>query len=263
MNLHEFFLDTPLYKRITLKNYVNEDECIKQLTWHHFWWTFDWYNPILNNDTTYEIKSSPNFTNKLIDLERIWKKEIVSWTIKLECKRSHQVFYFIVEFNWIVWYFEKVWQYPSLADFHTYKVKQYKNVISKEIQYEYVKAIWLASHWIGIWSFVYLRRIFEKLVCEAWDKWVESKEFELEDFHKSRMEEKIQLASKYLPEFLVSHKKLYSILSKWIHELSEEECLQYFDRIRVWIEIILDEKVIKNEREKKIREASKRINHIQ
>ncbi len=36
---------------------------------------------------------------------------------------------------------------------------------------------------------------------------------------------------------------MYSILSKGIHELSEEECLQYFKLMKIGIELILDEQL--------------------
>ncbi|KKL23256.1 hypothetical protein LCGC14_2427220 [marine sediment metagenome] len=37
----------------------------------------------------------------------------------------------------------------------------------------------------------------------------------------------------YLPEFLVENRSLYAILSKGIHALSEDECLQYFETVKI------------------------------
>lgn len=57
------------------------------------------------------------------------------------------------------------------------------------------------------------------------------------------MEEKITLLKDYLPEFLVENKKMYSILSVGIHSLSENDCLKYFETVKIGIELILDEKI--------------------
>jgi hypothetical protein len=60
----------------------------------------------------------------------------------------------------------------------------------------------------------------------------------------------------------VEHKVLYAILSKGIHELSEEECLQAFPVVRLGIELILDEKIEQQEKERKIKDASKAIQNL-
>lgn len=44
-----------------------------------------------------------------------------------------------------------------------------------------------------------------------------------------------------LPDFLVKNRDLYGILSKGIHELSEDECLSYFDPVKAALELILDQ----------------------
>lgn len=48
-------------------------------------------------------------------------------------------------------------------------------------------------------------------------------------------------------------------MSKGIHELSEEECLEMFPIVRSGIELILDEKIEKIEKDKKVAEASRSI----
>jgi hypothetical protein len=73
------------------------------------------------------------------------------------------------------------------------------------------------------------------------------------------MGERIELLKDELPEFLVENKAMYSILSKGIHELSEEECLTAFPILKVGIEIILDVKLEAAKKEKKLAEAKKAI----
>lgn len=67
------------------------------------------------------------------------------------------------------------------------------------------------------------------------------------------MDEKIEILSEFLPDFLVEHKHLYGILSKGVHELSEEECLENFDIVKTGIELILDEVIEKKKKLEKIK----------
>ena len=82
---------------------------------------------------------------------------------------------------------------------------------------------------------------------------------ERRSYQNSRISEKIELLDKHLPGFLVENKILYGILSKGIHVLTENECLEYFETVKVGIELILDEKLEKFEKEKKIEEAKKKF----
>ena len=73
------------------------------------------------------------------------------------------------------------------------------------------------------------------------------------------MDKKIELLKDYLPPFLVENKSIYSILSKGIHELDEDTCLNYFKSMKVGIEIILDQKLEKKKQKEKEEEAKKSI----
>lgn len=67
------------------------------------------------------------------------------------------------------------------------------------------------------------------------------------------MNKKVETIKEYLPEEFPKMLWVYSILSKWVHELSEEECKDYFDIMKLSIELILDKKVemrMKEERDK-------------
>ncbi len=62
------------------------------------------------------------------------------------------------------------------------------------------------------------------------------------------MNEKIALLKRELPSFLVENPKLYGILSKGIHDLTESDCLANFEALKLAIMVILDEKLIASER---------------
>ena len=145
---------------------------------------------------------------------------------------------------------------------HTGEIRQYKKLLSKNKLREFTRAMGLAANGVGIGSFVYLRRIFESLIDETKEIAIKNSEITNEDFQKHRMDEKIEKLSKHLPVFLVENRNLYSILSKGIHELEEDECLKYFDTMRVGIEIILDEKLEEQKKKTKISEARKKISTI-
>jgi hypothetical protein len=55
---------------------------------------------------------------------------------------------------------------------------------------------------------------------------------------------------------------MYAILSKGIHELGEQECLDHFDVLKICIEITLDEELEKAEREKKRLEAARALSKV-
>lgn len=139
---------------------------------------------------------------------------------------------------------QKIGQWPSAADLAEGELARYKPILGDNFQ-EFKKGIGLFSHGVGIGSFVYLRRIFERFVLEAsvaasvelGDSWNQ------EDFDRSRMDDKIQIVANYLPRFLVEHRTMYGIMSKGVHQLSEKECLSIFPAVRASIEIILDQKL--------------------
>ncbi|SDC42816.1 hypothetical protein SAMN04488239_102247 [Ruegeria marina] len=63
-----------------------------------------------------------------------------------------------------------------------------------------------------------------------------------------RMSDKIKHLRGHLPDFLVEHSELYSILSSGIHELSEQKCLEFFAIGRGAIIEILEEDRLKKEK---------------
>ena len=183
------------------------------------------------------------------------------FAITFICSRDqrHQMkFYFRINSLKI----SKVGQYPSLADLHLQDIAKYRKILEEKEYSEFAKAVGLHAHGIGIGSFVYMRRIFENLIETAHQKTSDISDWNDEVFQKSRMHEKISLLKEYLPETLVKNANIYSILSKGIHDLTEDECLEHFSTIRLGIELILDEEIEKREREKKVKGLTDEIGRI-
>lgn len=144
----------------------------------------------------------------------------------------------------------KVGQYPSVADLVIPEIAKYKPVLGTQYR-EFSKAIGLFAHGIGIGSFVYLRRIIENLVFDKYNEVSENLEISNTEFMRLKFDEKIEALKPYLPEVLVANKNIYGIVSKGIHELSEEECREMFPYIKAGIELILDSLLAEKERKTK------------
>jgi hypothetical protein len=133
---------------------------------------------------------------------------------------------------------QKIGQFPSFADIAIDESKAYSKLLSKEDAAEFHKAIGLAAHNVGIGSYVYFRRIFERLIAKRFSEYKVKEGWQETEFKALRMKEKIELLKNHLPEFLVKNAKLYSILSLGIHELNEKDCLAFFPVLRqstIWI----------------------------
>lgn len=133
----------------------------------------------------------------------------------------------------------KIGQFPSVADLTFPELDEYKKVLPSTDRKEFGRALGLYAHGIGAGSYVYLRRIFERLLMKA--KEIAGSAINENEFSKAHVDEKITMLSDYLPNMLTSNPTIYGILSKGIHALSEEECLEYFPVLKECIYMILGE----------------------
>lgn len=257
-----FFFDLPIYTKIEItKENIND---FFELTIDTK--NIDGYNPKLKENTTYVVKVSKNAYRqeyKLSHFEGFFDIELtcvrtrftITYFVQLDTKRNYDD---DTEQN----FFSKVGQFPSVADLHISKFNEYDKVIDRKHIKEITRGIGLAASGVGIGSFVYLRRVFEFLIEEAHKVALKDVNWNEDDYKKSKVAEKIELLKHHLPSFLVANKSMYSILSVGIHQLEEQECLRYFEALKVGIELILDEKVELNNKRKKIDEAQKRLQQI-
>lgn len=216
----------------------------------------NYYNPNLKENSTFTV--IPCCYN---NFENFSKYGGMNYS-RLDCVRTGQNFYFYYYYDTKKSEFMKIGQFPSIADFHISQIKKYDKVISKEKLREFTRAIGLAANGVGIGSFVYLRRIFEELMEESHSIAKTQSDWDEKKYNTQRIPEKIELLKEHLPTFLIKNKSLYSILSTGIHNLSEDECLSYFDIVKLGIELILDEKVDQLDKLKKIQDAEKSISTI-
>ena len=144
----------------------------------------------------------------------------------------------------------KVGQFPSLAGLSLPDIDKYNPILTVEERGDFGRAVGLHAHSVGIGSFVYFRRIFEGLIEKTHTKLLSTAEWHEDALVRSRMDEKIKLLSSALLYVVVENSDMYSMLSKGIHELSEQECFRYFDILRAGIEMILGEELADLEKSK-------------
>jgi hypothetical protein len=244
----EFYLKHSLYESVTVAEGEERSAWLVQ----YFKGSIDSYCPECGAQSIFE--RNPNSIS--YDFDEWIKDHLFELEFRCTRDRSHQL-YFLFQLKDRT--LQKIGQFPSVATLNLYDVKKYSKALDKRYYHELTKAIGLAAHGIGVGSFVYLRRIFEYLIEQAHGEALSSAGWNDEQFQKSRMSEKIQLLSQWLPDFLVQNKSMYGILSKGVHELTEEECLAAFPIVKVGIEIILDARIHEMERKRKLEEAQKAI----
>lgn len=283
IDYEQILLKDPLFTEYPLHN-VNEMDLLNLLyflgdneTYNHLK-IIDSYCPICKKDTTFNSENSDQQElsdllgdagmysgfpgdNRAITLIEELEKRCV-FIRKFNCPRKpfdtahSQIFIFRVIGTTLI----KVGQHPTLADLSKENLKKYRK-LNDDVYSELNRAVGLSTHGVGIGSFVYLRRIIEKHIVFPKIKELLAEGIVTdEQISKSDFKEKIKLSKDRLPSFLVENTKIYSILSKGIHELEEEECKSYFPILRTAIEIVLDEEIEKNEKAKKNKLISDQLN---
>lgn len=179
-----------------------------------------------------EEKEPWYWTNDLT--KEVARLMVFSFTCAMD-STHHQDYIVVTSKNRMI----KIGQFPSFADLSFPELKEYKKVMDKNDEKEFKRAIGLYANGIGVGSFVYLRRIFERIINKA-------KVYAIKDgitiddtFNKLPIREQIKSLANYLPIILVQNTVFYPIVSKGIHELTEDECLKYFPILKSFIIMIL------------------------
>lgn len=234
-------------------------ELVRRIKGHHrirllldFEGPFDCYCPGCDKESTFRSPvSSP----------RVQRPEGEFVSAIFHCTRAAHTFFAALHLDIPGLTVMKVGQFPSLADLAVAALGKYRKTLGKELYSEFNRAVGLAAHGVGVGSFVYLRRVFERLLDEAQGRAKAEGAWDATEpaWEAARIGQKISLLERYLPEFLVQNRALYGVLSQGIHSLSEEQCLAAFPIVKTGIELILDEKLAREEREAKTKAATEEI----
>ena len=192
---------------------------------------------------SYILKNTPMVGGHVEEQNTVWKwkesqieevSRILVFQFVCSMNEEHHIDYVVLTTDNSMM---KIGQYPSVADMTFPELDAYKHVILKEDRKELGTAIGLFANGVGAGSYVYLRRILERLIDQA--KARAGDKVSDEEFEQARVAERIKMLQGYLPEIFIKNKTIYGILSKGIHELSEEECREYFPVVKECIYQIL------------------------
>lgn len=151
----------------------------------------------------------------------------------------------------------KIGQYPSLTDIQLGTLKEYEEGMTVQQRQEFVRAINTSAHGFNVAACVHYRRVFESVLFDARDAKLKADgTVTWPEFEKLRTDERIAALREYLPQFMVDHPHLYGILSKAVHELTEQECGQTMPVLRQAIELMIQDKVDAIRKEKRRAAAS-------
>lgn len=193
--------------------------------------------------TTRNVGGGSGFGSSPVDPG--WMLKNGQWSVEVQCVRNflHAYrYFFTLENNEL----RKIGQWPSLEDIAGADIEKYRSQLKDGYFRELKIATGLASHGVGIGSFVYLRRIFERLIHQHHDELPDP----ISTFGTMRMDEKIDALKAVLPPALVKNKATYTILSKGLHELDERTCQLYFPVVRSAIIRILEQDFQRREADK-------------
>jgi hypothetical protein len=162
-NIFEFLFRAPLYERYS---FDHENRQLQGLLSREF--TVDGHCPFCNRQSTFvrvEGGISKEAWAKLAARQIEYVRDYV-----IACVRddNHRISFNIRAIDRVI---QKVGQFPSFADIANDESKKYRNLLSKEDAAELHKAIGLAAHGVGIGAYVYIRRIFERLIHSRFAEW--------------------------------------------------------------------------------------------
>ena len=170
------------------------------------------------------------------------------------CKRIH---YYTLMFkgNTVT----KIGQYPSLSSKEEHEIQKYKRLkVIKKYYIELIRSVNAYSQHMGIASFVYLRRIYEHIIETEYSKLPNE-----EQNPKAKFDDKMKAVDNKLhiipPELDSQKSKIYSVLSKGIHEYEEDECYELYPAMKTIILLILENYLSDKESKQQLKEIEKTL----
>ncbi len=152
-----------------------------------------------------------------------------------------------------------------MKDMQFFECKEYKKILGDYYK-DYTMALGLYASEVGCGSFLYLRRVLEFIVEKMHKECLNQNDWDEKQYEQKRFNERIKMLEKYkkckiIPDELDKFReKLYGVLSKGVHEITDNKCKELFPSLRVAIDIILNEEV---KRKKNAEELSKLEKELQ
>ena len=206
-------------------------------------------------NTTNRIPINPEFAKKQ-SIESKVQGKLYFLSFALECAKCGELHFVSILFNENI--AVKIGQYPSYTSNEIQDIRKYKNLISKYYP-ELTKSVSAYSQGMGVASFVYLRRIFEHLVEKEFAR-IEENPSGKEGFDDKM--KKVDKVIGIIPEELNGVKsKIYTVLSKGVHEYEEEECYELYPCMKFVVLQILDRYLYEKQRKERLKSISKLLSN--
>lgn len=244
-SMENFFLDLPLFEKTFIK-----DDNFEEI------YNFYKFNGAVNLYCTscMKITSFKSVVNGIEGINMTYQciPKKYSYTVReyiLSCSMDERKYRFYFLFNED--YFVKIGEYPEALELNNWGKNRYSKILDKDKVNELKLSLMLNSKRLGIGAMTYLRRIYEDLINKAHNQVLELNSGVKLFLDNEKMSIKIEkLGEDNLSEFMYKNKNIYGLLSKGIHELSEEECIKNFRVLYDSIILILEEKIKVIEEEK-------------
>lgn len=248
VSLRDFLIETSLYA----KYHYDPDEASHVNWWFKLASKFDAYCVECGKQTTW-ADSRQHFASLNMDTD------LQVRTLTYKCSRiADHSLRFEVRLYPNDHYIMKFGQYPSHADISLPELKRFGKMLGEERARELNKAVGLAAHGAGIGAFAYLRRVFESILQDHRASHEDGGQ-PIENYNDLRVGERITAMSKSLPAAVVENTQFYGLLSKGLHELSDEQCLEMFPILKDGLILILEQDMENRAKAKRETDLRKQI----
>jgi hypothetical protein len=209
---------------------------------------FDFYCTSCEKETSFSfnVQETKYFSNYVYN-ENLKKGSVSVFFLGTACQRCN--FSYVYSFRLIDKKLVKIGQHPSIGDISFKELKYISKSLDELDRKELGTAIGLFSHDAASGAFTYLRRVFERMIVRAHQRQTEQG-MPVEGFDGLKMGDKIAALKTELPESMVRNSSVFAVLSKGIHELSDEQCRSLFPVVKAVIFQILEQE--EHKRMKKI-----------
>jgi hypothetical protein len=132
----------------------------------------------------------------------------------------------------------KIGQLPSMADISFGELKGIDKGLEAADRKELGTALGLFAHDAAAGAFVYLRRVFERMIDRAHQRHCTEA---ITGFNQLRMDERIQAIKHVLPDRVVTNRRVFALLSQGVHELTDDQCKALFPLVKAVIFQMLEQ----------------------
>jgi len=225
--LQQLLISDGLYSYLEL---TDNDPFMHQMLDNELYASFDLFCPYCKMVTTYQIKqgkATNSGTASRYVTGLLKPNVIVLNAVCLRINHLISVVLYRTEKRLI-----KIGQYPSMADLALGELKDVAKSLNPVDRKELGRALGLFAHDAPLGAFVYLRRVFERMILRAHGRHVAAGKPEVENFANLPMDVRIREIRDQLPPKVVQNSNVFGILSKGIHELSDEEGRDLFPLVK-------------------------------